>query len=298
MHSCNRLLFAFAFMKKVFTIIVIFAFFWLGWHYRFSAQKYWQQLPQLSSSPVIDEIKNNIFAPPPLKGSLEEKNSFLTVSGVIKWTNNNRLENGNLPALKENLELNQAAKAKVADMFKLQYFEHESPTGRGPADLAESAGYSYIVIGENLALGNFENDEELVTAWMNSPGHRANMLNKNFMEIGMAVGRGSFEGKQVWLAVQEFGKPTSACPTVEPGIKARIDSAHAEIDNIEPQLLQLKTQIDNSDPKNKHEYDEYNQKIAQYNSLVAIYNNKVDSLKLLANQYNSEVRAFNACAGI
>ena len=162
--------------------------------------------------------------------------------------------------------------------------------------MAKAAGYDYIAIGENLALGNFTDDEELVTAWMNSPGHRANILNKSFMEIGAAVGRGTFEGKQVWLAVQEFGKPASACPDIDGTLKLQISSLEQEVSTLEPQLSQLKQEIDQANPKNKAEYDEYNQKVAQYNSLVAVYNNKVDKLKSSVNEYNNQIRAFNACA--
>src|SRR6185369_15716694 len=117
-----------------------------------------------------------------------------------------------LPALKENALLDKAAKKKLDDMFAQQYFEHINPQGKGPSDLAKSVGYDYIAIGENLALGNFKNDAELVQAWMDSPGHRANILNKQYTEIGVAVGQGTYEGKKTWLAVQEFGRPTSSCP--------------------------------------------------------------------------------------
>ena len=63
-----------------------------------------------------------------------------------------------MSALKENEKLDQAALAKANDMFLKQYFEHVSPTGVGPGDLAQNYGYDYIIVGENLILGNFSSE--------------------------------------------------------------------------------------------------------------------------------------------
>jgi len=111
------------------------------------------------------------------------KNIKLTVKGVIDNTNKQRALNGDLPVLKENFKLNFSAEKKLQDMFVKQYFEHNSPEGIGVGDLGLQAGYEYIIIGENLALGNFKDDASLVDAWMASPGHRANILNKKYTEI-------------------------------------------------------------------------------------------------------------------
>jgi uncharacterized protein YkwD len=92
-------------------------------------------------------------------------------------------------------------------MFENQYFAHESPTGEKVSDLAKKFGYDFLLIGENLAMGNFSSDEDLVLAWMESPGHRENILNEKYQEIGVAVKKGIFEGKEVWIAVQHFGLP-------------------------------------------------------------------------------------------
>lgn len=260
-------------------------------------------------SAIIQQIKNNaiaqqlqsdaaqIFTPPPLRGTDQSQNAHLTDAGVIQWTNTNRAENGGLAALTENARLDQAAGAKLKDMFAQQYFEHENPQGLGPADLAKAAGYDYISIGENLALGNFKDDQTLLTAWMNSPGHRANILNTKFLEIGVAVGQGTYQGKTTWLAVQEFGRPASSCPIVDSNIKLEIQSLQSAIDQLGPQLTALKNQMDEEKPQTKAEYDAYNAQVSQYNDMVKIYNNKVDLLKADTEQYNLEVKAFNDCLG-
>ena len=123
-----------------------------------------------------------------------ETTTVLSQNDVIDLTNKARATYGSLPALKENSKLDFSAEKKLQDMFMKQYFEHVSPSGIGVGDLANQISYEYIVIGENLALGNFKDDQALVDAWMASPAHRANILNKHYTEIGVAVGKGTFEG--------------------------------------------------------------------------------------------------------
>ena len=92
-------------------------------------------------------------------------------------------------------------------MFAEQYFAHESPLGNDMVALAGTYNYPYRTIGENLAIGNYLSSQQMVTSWMNSSGHRANILNTSYTEIGVAVVRGTFEGREVWIGVQIYGKP-------------------------------------------------------------------------------------------
>lgn len=290
-------------MKK-FTGIVIFAVAAIAvWHFALPVQKFFQNqksdvaVSYGSLAGQVQDIERQIFAPPPLKSTQDKSQiSLLSHAGVINWTNANRDQNGGLPALKENPKLDQAANAKLKDMFKQQYFEHKNPQGLDASGLAKAAGYEYIAIGENLALGNYADDQDLLQAWMDSPGHRANILNDKFREIGAAVGQGMYEGKMTWLAVQEFGRPAGDCPAIDMNLKSELSFLQAEINQTEPQLAALKNEMDASNPKTQADYEIYNQKVAQYNSVVKIFNNKVDRAKLLTEQYNGQVRAFNACA--
>jgi len=268
---------------------------------------YWQKHPSyrlqlddiarsLSQNAAVQDIQKQVVAPEPLRGTQNEPDAYLTVLGVIKETNAQRFENGR-SSLKENSLLDQAAQKKLRDMFQNQYFEHISPDGKGPGDLATQVGYEYITVGENLALGNFKDDAALVQAWMDSPGHRANILNPDFSEIGVAVGKGQFEGRAIWLAVQEFGKPSSACPAVNYSLKSQISGYESELKSLESQITDLKAELEAADPKTRKEIEDYNQRVKEYNDLVKLYNNKLDMLKQIIDQYNSEVRAYNACAG-
>lgn len=230
--------------------------------------------------------------PGPLRAFLDSTaESRLNASGIIQATNAQRDQNGLLP-LRTNPKLNAAAEAKVEDMFAKQYFEHESPDGKSPADIIRAQGYEYIVVGENLALGNFRNDEVLVQAWMDSPGHRANILNAKFQEIGVFARKGVFEGKEVWLAVQEFGSPLSSCPSPKRSLKPEIDSNRTKLTSQQAELQQLKAEIDANRYRNEAEY---NAAVAKYNDLVQKTNRLSEQTQELVRQFNDAVNAFNSC---
>lgn len=219
-------------------------------------------------------------------------NTKLTKENVILLTNQARQKNGNLVALRENTKLDNSAQNKLEDMFGRQYFEHISPTGRGISDLSQDVGYEYILIGENLALGNFSDDQALIDAWMASPGHRANILNKHYTEIGVAVGQGLFEGKKVWLGVQHFGTPRSTCPQVDQVLLGTINLTQVQITDMEANLNTRKDMIDKGVI---YEGSTYSEQIDQYNNLVKIYNNLIINLKNKIDQYNNQIRNLNLC---
>lgn len=232
--------------------------------------------------------------PKPLskRTGVSNQESPLTASEVIALSNTER-EKAGLPPLKQNSRLERAALAKVDDMVAQQYFEHESPDGKGPSDLAEAAGYAYIVVGENLAEGDFTSSKDLVDGWMNSPGHRANILNERFEEIGVAVRIDTLFGKKVWIAVQEFGKPLSSCPGINEALKSQIAQDQARASTLENELTTLKASMDQAQAEGRVEF--YNSQVPIYNQKVASYNTLVESIKADVASYNLSVQAFNAC---
>lgn len=122
---------------------------------------------------------------------------------IIDLTNKKRAEN-NLPVLSYNPFLDQAAKAKAANMFGENYWAHFAPSGKTPWFFITAAGYKYLYAGENLAR-DFNDPAATVNAWMNSPSHRENILDRNFKEIGVAVEGGKLTGREGILVVQMFG---------------------------------------------------------------------------------------------
>ncbi|MEK7075840.1 MAG: CAP domain-containing protein [Patescibacteria group bacterium] len=129
--------------------------------------------------------------------------SALTQENVLQLTNYSRQAFG-LSELKINTELSKAALAKAEDMFKGQYFAHNSPLGLTPWDFIKAEGYNYIIAGENLAV-NFYTSESLESAWMNSPEHKSNILNKDFQDIGIGIFSGTLKGLKATVVVQMFG---------------------------------------------------------------------------------------------
>ncbi|TLS36121.1 CAP domain-containing protein [Pseudalkalibacillus caeni] len=102
---------------------------------------------------------------------------------VVDLTNQERAKNG-LPALKVDLELSKVARAKSQDMHDKNYFSHTSPTYGSPFEMMKQFGIEYRSAGENIAMGQ-RSPEEVVNAWMNSEGHRKNILNSNYTHIGV-----------------------------------------------------------------------------------------------------------------
>ncbi len=283
-------------MKKTIVLCVIGAIVVLGFLFRSQVKPHLNALKEKSGAgQIIENLAQEISTGGALRAKFDAPNPKLTVDGVVQWTNAQRGQHS-LPALKTNRLLEQSAQKKVEDMFNAQYFEHESPQGVGPGDLAKGVGYVYVAIGENLALGNYKDDEALVQAWMDSPGHRANILNSRYTEIGVAVGQGMYEGKKVWLAVQEFGRPASDCPSINESQKQQIAAYQTEAHNLEAQLATLKAELNSmGEPQTESEYEAYNQKVREYNATVKVYNNKVDLLKQVTEAYNAQVKAFNEC---
>lgn len=129
--------------------------------------------------------------------------SDITSSRIIALTNQTR-QAQHLSTLNTNTLLNQAAQSKGNDMLREQYFAHVSPSNLTPWYWFKQAGYTYQYAGENLAI-DFLESEDIITAWLASPSHRANLLSTKYQDIGVAVVSGNFQGAQSVLVVQMLG---------------------------------------------------------------------------------------------
>lgn len=132
----------------------------------------------------------------------------INIDKLYQLTNEERIKN-NLPNLSYNEKLSSAAYQKAQDMFSKNYWAHYSPDGKTPWDFILSSGYGYEYAGENLAK-NFLFSDNVVSAWMNSPSHRENILKQNYTDVGFAIVNGELNGEQTTLVVQMFGKPSSS----------------------------------------------------------------------------------------
>ena len=111
--------------------------------------------------------------------------SDITRASVVAAMNEYRAEH-HLPPLREDLRLDGAADDRMRDMEELGYWAHESPDGRSPFTWLAPHGYEIHYAGENLATG-FETTELLLDGWMESPGHRDNILSPHFEDCGIAI---------------------------------------------------------------------------------------------------------------
>ena len=104
---------------------------------------------------------------------------------VLDLVNVERSNRG-LQPLKFNSELSNVATLKSQDMIDKNYFDHTSPTYGSPFDMMKKFGISYRAAGENIAMGQ-KTPQEVMNSWMNSDGHRKNILNPDFTELGVGI---------------------------------------------------------------------------------------------------------------
>lgn len=215
----------------------------------------------------------------------------LTDYGIVVWTNYERIKN-ELPPLVPNNLLTSVAVEKATDILARQFFAHNNPDGEGAAKLAIRAGYESIVIGENLALGNYTSSEAVVLAWMNSPTHRENILKLEFTEIGVSAIQGIYEGREVWVLVQIFGRPLSLCQSPSEELVEKINLYRGKINHTNMVLQSMFEQIEEV---NKNKGVLHTQIITEYNETVQIVSGLIDDLNSKILIYNQQIADFNLC---
>lgn len=110
---------------------------------------------------------------------------------------NGERQNAGLNKLEVDPELSRIAEIKAEDMVKNNYFDHNSPTFGSPFDMAKEFDYSYSSFGENIAYG-YTTPESVVKGWMDSPGHKANILHNGYTNIGVGTAKDS-QGRIYWV---------------------------------------------------------------------------------------------------
>jgi methylmalonyl-CoA mutase cobalamin-binding subunit len=202
----------------------------IGQHHRQSKvylKSYWPYLPMLLIVGVGLAI-NTAWSTQSVLGS----HSDFTSSALLESTNHQRLE-AQESTLSLDPQLNAAAQAKAEDMAAKNYWAHNSPDGRTPWSFISAAGYNYQLAGENLAFG-FSNASDTVSGWMNSPEHRANILNKDYQNVGFGVvSTPNFQGKgPETIVVAEYASPSAAAAN----ITFNVDDHAAEVKNASTEL--------------------------------------------------------------
>lgn len=154
-----------------------------------------------STSSPATSVTQPSTTPAPAKTPATTSSGTADEQKAFNLLNADRAQNG-LPALKWNGRLAGLAEKYGQDMINRHYFSHYNPEGQSPFDRMQAAGISYSYAGENLAINTSVNTAE--QAFMNSPGHRANILNANYTEVGLGV---RYDSNGSAYVVQEFIRP-------------------------------------------------------------------------------------------
>ena len=135
----------------------------------------------------------------------QAQSTSLTNGPIIALANQDRTAQGAGTLVEDSL-LDKAAQAKADDMAAKGYFAHIDPSGNAPWVWFKKVGYYYWSAGENLAI-DFSDANSLNTAWMNSPLHRANIVNNSYRRVGIGIAHGTYQGKVATFIVEFFANP-------------------------------------------------------------------------------------------
>ena len=129
----------------------------------------------------------------------------ITTNNLFRLVNKERTNKG-IPPLKINSKIMNSAKNKGEDMAEKSYFAHTSPDGKSGLSGIDDQGYKYKTAGENIAV-LYSSAEDAVSGWMNSQGHRQNILNPKYTETGIAAVLGTYQDVDTYYLVQQFAQP-------------------------------------------------------------------------------------------
>lgn len=168
----------------------------------------------------------------------------ITPDKILELTNQERAKAG-LNELRTDDRLRSAAAGKAAAILQNQIFDH-TINGRRFSAWIKDAGYKYAAAGENLAI-DFITSEGVVKAWMASADHRANILDKEYSETGLAVVEGEFAGQRTIIVAEIFGAPLRPAPPIPADIVRRQERLRpwAENRDLKPKYVSLYYQLIN-----------------------------------------------------
>ncbi len=141
----------------------------------------------------------------PVSISAQQEYALLTPDAIIRLTNTERSAE-TLAHYRENKMLAAAAEEKAKDMATRGYFAHATPEGEKTWNLIRERGYVFSRVGENLAV-KFSDPSRVVSMWMASPGHRANILNERFVDVGVGIAEGVYQGATTTFVVALYAAP-------------------------------------------------------------------------------------------
>ncbi|MFJ7826405.1 CAP domain-containing protein [Psychrobacillus sp. NPDC096623] len=148
-------------------------------------------------APIEQKVEQVPVVQKPTPEVKQEVKVTSEIQQVVDLTNKERAKAG-LKALQIDTKLTQSAQAKSQDMKNKNYFSHTSPTYGSPFDQMKSMGITYKSAAENIAMGQ-RSPQEVVEGWMNSPGHKANIMNASFTHIGVGLSDSGYYWTQQFI---------------------------------------------------------------------------------------------------
>ncbi len=213
---------------------------------------------------------------------------------IFHATNGFRLAVG-IDPLEESTIMDAIAKRRVIDMQQLQYFGHLSATPYGADDMAQYFRYRYLRFGENIAFGSFPSEKSVVQAWMNSPGHRANILSEKFHEIGIASEPLEHSGREGIIIVEVFGLPIEDCPTIDRTLLEDMAAEESHIGLLQKaadEIRNLMGQVNISTEQGFRDFALYHRAHEALADNIEFRHNLILEMN---DRYNAQVRTYNGC---
>ncbi len=150
-----------------------------------NGQSWYYSFQPANNQPAGSQSQGGVSAVPPQAAPTPVSNTGInrTAMQVIELTNNERRKHGLAP-LTADSALSKVAQTKTNEMNRKHYFSHTSPSYGSPFDMMRDFGVTYRTAGENIAMGQ-RTAQQVVMAWMNSEGHRKNILSRSYTKIGV-----------------------------------------------------------------------------------------------------------------
>jgi hypothetical protein len=157
-----------------------------------------------------------------------------SVNSLLSATNDERIDN-NKSSLAISQQLDVAAQNKANNMASLNYWSHDTPTGQTPWTFIKDTGYQFETAGENLAYG-FSNSSQVLSAWMNSASHKANILDASYTNVGFGIAHSdNYQGKgEQTIIVAMYASPTGAVTSANTQISLNSAKPYTNLSDIQP----------------------------------------------------------------
>ncbi|MHB0977975.1 MAG: CAP domain-containing protein [Minisyncoccota bacterium] len=209
---------------------------------------------------IVFAIELGVFALPFISVLNPANNNYIAtvLPAVLDDLSNQNRQSQHLAVLTVNPLLNKVAELKAKDMAEKSYFAHVSPDGKAPWYWFNLVGYKYEYAGENLAV-DFTDSQDVTSAWMNSPTHRANIIKNVYTEIGTGVASGMFEGRPTVFVAQVYGKPMKPVVTSEPTkvVKSTPTTSVPAVEASTSKVLGASSEVALTEESNSNIFDKY-----------------------------------------